>query len=138
MFKFSSHPLRFGAMACSDCHNPHDGNNDFLLQRSTVNLTCYLCHAEKRGPFLWEHAPASEDCTLCHRPHGSNHPSLLVRRPPLLCQQCHAPAGHPSGAYTSEEIDNNFSNRFLLGRACLNCHSQVHGSNHPSGAKLHR
>jgi formate-dependent nitrite reductase cytochrome c552 subunit len=63
---------------------------------------------------------------------------LLVRRPPLLCQQCHAPAGHPSGAYTSEDIDNNFSNRFLLGRSCLNCHSQVHGSNHPSGAKLHR
>ena len=138
MFKFSSHPLRFGSMACSDCHNPHDGNNDFLLQQSTVNLTCYTCHAEKRGPFLWEHAPASEDCTLCHQPHGSNHPSLLVRRPPLLCQQCHAPAGHPSEAYTSEEIDNNFNNRFLLGRSCLNCHSQVHGSNHPSGAKLHR
>ena len=138
LFKFSSHPLRFGAMACSDCHNPHDGNNDFLLQRSTVNLTCYICHAEKRGPFLWEHAPAAEDCTLCHRPHGSNHPSLLVKRPPLLCQQCHAPAGHPSVAYTSEEIDNNFNNRFLLGRSCLNCHSQVHGSNHPSGVKLHR
>jgi hypothetical protein len=26
----------------------------------------------------------------------------------------------------------------MLGRACLNCHSQVHGSNHPSGATLHR
>jgi DmsE family decaheme c-type cytochrome len=137
-FKTSSHPLRFGSMACSSCHNPHDGNNDFLLQRSTVNLTCYLCHAEKRGPFLWEHAPASEDCTLCHQPHGSNHPSLLVRRPPLLCQQCHSPAGHPSEAYSSDEVDDNRNNRFLLGRSCLNCHSQVHGSNHPSGSKLHR
>ncbi len=136
--KSSSHPLRFGSMACSSCHDPHDGNNDFLLQRSTVNLTCYLCHAEKRGPFLWEHAPASEDCTLCHQPHGSNHPALLVKRPPLLCQQCHSPAGHPSEAYTSEEMDDNFNNRFLLGRSCLNGHSQVHGSNHPSGAKLHR
>ena len=137
-FKASSHPLRFGSMTCSSCHNPHDGNNDFLLQRSTVNQTCYLCHAEKRGPFLWEHAPASEDCTLCHQPHGSNHPSLLDKRPPLLCQQCHSPAGHPSAAYGSEEIDDNFNNRFLLGRSCLNCHSQVHGSNHPSGSKLHR
>jgi DmsE family decaheme c-type cytochrome len=125
-------------MACSSCHDPHDGNNDFLLRRSTVNQTCYLCHAEKRGPFLWEHAPASEDCTLCHQPHGSNHPSLLVKRPPLLCQQCHSPAGHPSGAYSSEEMDDSFNNRFLLGRSCLNCHSQVHGSNHPSGSKLHR
>ena len=28
--------------------------------------------------------------------------------------------------------------RFLLGQSCLNCHSQVHGSNHPSGSKLMR
>jgi hypothetical protein len=41
-------------------------------------------------------------------------------------------------AYTGEQIEDDFSNRFLLGRSCLNCHSQVHGSNHPSGAKLHR
>lgn len=134
----SSHPLRFGSMSCSNCHDPHNGDNDFLLLRSTVNETCYLCHAEKQGPFLWEHAPAAEDCTLCHQPHGSNHPALLKKRPPLLCQQCHSPAGHPSTAFTSEQIGDDFSNRFLLGRACLNCHSQVHGSNHPSGATLHR
>ena len=30
------------------------------------------------------------------------------------------------------------SSRFLLGSSCLNCHSQVHGSNHPSGVKLMR
>jgi len=137
-FKASSHPLRFGEMSCSSCHDPHNGSNDFLLRAATVNETCYTCHAEKRGPFLWEHAPASEDCTLCHRPHGSNHRALLVKLPPLLCQQCHAAEGHPSVAYGTEVVDNNFSNRFLLGRACLNCHSQIHGSNHPSGATLHR
>ncbi len=137
-FKASSHPLRFGEMSCSSCHDPHNGSNDFLLQASTINETCYTCHAEKRGPFLWEHAPASENCTLCHRPHGSNHPALLVKRPPLLCQQCHAAAGHPSVAFGSAEVDDNFNNRFLLGRGCLNCHSQIHGSNHPSGAALDR
>lgn len=137
-FKASSHPLRFGEMSCSSCHDPHNGSNDFLLQASTINETCYTCHAEKRGPFLWEHAPASENCSLCHRPHGSNHPALLVKRPPLLCQQCHAAAGHPSVAFGSEAVDDNFNNRFLLGRGCLNCHSQVHGSNHPSGAALDR
>ena len=26
------------------------------------NETCYQCHAEKRGPFLWEHQPARDDC----------------------------------------------------------------------------
>jgi len=137
-FKASSHPLRFGEMSCSSCHDPHNGSNDFLLQESSVNETCYTCHAEKRGPFLWEHAPASENCALCHRPHGSNHQELLTKLPPLLCQQCHSAAGHPDVAYGVDDIGNNFSNRFLLSRACLNCHSQVHGSNHPSGATLHR
>ena len=132
-FRASSHPLRFGEMTCSDCHNPHNGANDFLLVRSTVNDTCYSCHAEKRGPFLWEHAPVSEDCTLCHNPHGSNHAALLKQRSPLLCQQCHSPGGHPATAYTSETEDNSFQNRFLLAQSCTNCHSQVHGSNHPSG-----
>ena len=137
-YKTSTHPLRHGSMSCSSCHDPHDGDSDFLLEESTANETCYTCHAEKRGPWLWEHAPAAEDCTLCHDPHGSNHPAMLVKRPPLLCQQCHSPAGHPSVAYTSAEAEDPFDNRFLLGRACLNCHSQVHGSNHPSGVKLHR
>jgi hypothetical protein len=26
----------------------------------------------------------------------------------------------------------------MLGKNCLNCHSQIHGSNHPSGARLTR
>ncbi|MDX1555514.1 MAG: cytochrome c3 family protein, partial [Xanthomonadales bacterium] len=80
----------------------------------------------------------SEDCSLCHRPHGSNHDALLTRRPPLLCQQCHSPAEHPGVAYTPELAADPVQNRFMLGRACLNCHSQVHGSNHPSGVTGHR
>lgn len=135
-FKASSHPLRFGSMRCSDCHNVHDGNNDFLLNAGTVNDTCFSCHAEKRGPLLWEHAPVSEDCSLCHRPHGSNHGALLTLRPPLLCQQCHASAWHSSSAYTSDAVEDGTFNRFLLARSCMNCHSQVHGSNHPSGMML--
>ena len=137
-FRPSSHPLRFGEMTCSDCHSPHNGNNDSLLVRSTTNDTCYTCHAEKRGPFLWEHAPVSEDCSLCHNPHGSNHEALLKQRSPLLCQQCHSPGGHPATPYTSEVAENSFQQRFLLGQSCNNCHSQVHGSNHPSGVTLTR
>jgi len=132
--KASGHPLRFGNMTCSDCHDVHDGNNDFLLAEDNVNDTCYTCHAEKRGPFLWEHAPVTDSCTLCHRSHGSNHPASLSKRPPLLCQQCHSAAGHPGVAYNGEDIDESPANRFLLARGCMNCHSQVHGSNHPSGS----
>lgn len=133
-YKASGHPLRTGNMTCSDCHNVHDGSNNFLLKSDNTNDTCYSCHAEKRGPFLWEHAPATESCTLCHRPHGSNHTAMLTKRPPLLCQQCHSAAGHPSMAYTSDDIDSSPGDRFLLARGCMNCHSQVHGSNHPSGS----
>lgn len=132
--KAHGHPLRFGSMSCSDCHNVHDGNNDFLLTEDNVNDTCYTCHAEKRGPYLWEHAPVTDDCTLCHKPHGSNHPASLTKRPPLLCQQCHSAAGHPGVAYTGDDLETGSQDRFMLSRSCMSCHSQVHGSNHPSGS----
>jgi DmsE family decaheme c-type cytochrome len=134
----SSHPLRFGQMACSDCHDSHSGLNEFQLVENSVNETCYTCHAEKRGPVLWEHAPVAEDCSNCHDPHGSSHAGMLKQRPPLLCQQCHMPSGHPSLAYGPESIEDSFKSRFLLGASCSNCHTQVHGSNHPSGVSLTR
>jgi DmsE family decaheme c-type cytochrome len=138
-YKATVHPVRYGTIRCSDCHNPHgSGVSGKLLVKPTLNETCYTCHAEKRGPFLWEHAPVSEDCSLCHTPHGSVYPALLRKPPPLLCQQCHAPAGHPSVAYTSQGLPGGTPSGFLLAGACTNCHSQVHGSNHPSGAKLMR
>ena len=138
--KPSAHPVRFGLLACSDCHSPHGSNAAALLAKPTVNQTCFTCHAEKRGPFLWEHAPVAEDCTLCHSPHGSARTALLKKSPPLLCQQCHAVAGHPSVAYTSAALPGGGGGgaAFVLAGGCINCHSQVHGSNHPSGVKLMR
>lgn len=134
----SVHPVRFGKMKCTDCHNPHGTMTDSLVKSTTKNELCVKCHTEKRGPVLWPHAPVEEDCTLCHSPHGSVNAALLKKRPPLLCQSCHAAAGHPSTAYTSSGLPAGTPSEFLLGRSCLNCHSQVHGSNHPSGVKLLR
>jgi DmsE family decaheme c-type cytochrome len=136
--KAFSHPLREGKMACTGCHSPHGATTERLLVRQTTNDTCYQCHAEKRGPFLWEHAPVAEDCTTCHDPHGSNQPAMLVRRAPLLCQSCHSQAGHPSVAQDAAGLPAGTPSPYLLGQACMNCHSQVHGSNHPSGSKLMR
>jgi DmsE family decaheme c-type cytochrome len=134
-----AHPVRQGKQACSDCHQPHGTTADAQLVRSTVNQTCYDCHAEKRGPLLWEHAPVPEDCTNCHSPHGSNHPSLLTARPPLLCQECHSQQGHPSVVRGPESLASGPApSTYLLVGACMNCHTQVHGSNHPSGANLMR
>lgn len=137
--KPSTHPVRFGQLTCTDCHQPHGSvGATALLAKPNINQTCYTCHAEKRGPFLWEHAPAAEDCTLCHTPHGSIHPALLNKRPPLLCQQCHSQAGHPSVPRTPDGPAGGSPSGFLLAGACVNCHSQIHGSNHPSGVKLMR
>ena len=138
--KPSVHPVRFGVMDCAGCHSVHGSNAAALLVKPTVNQTCYTCHADKRGPFLWEHAPVAEQCTVCHVPHGSPRPALLSKTPPLLCQQCHAVSGHPSVAYTSKGLPGGGGGgaAFLLAGGCVNCHSQVHGSNHPSGVKLMR
>ena len=133
-----AHPLHEGKMDCSACHRPHGSSAEFALARATVNETCYQCHADKRGPFLWEHAPVAEDCTLCHSPHGSSQPGMLKLRAPFLCQSCHAEQGHPSVAEGSTGLPSGTASPFLLGQSCLNCHSQIHGSNHPSGSRLMR
>jgi DmsE family decaheme c-type cytochrome len=134
----SRHPIIEGKTTCTDCHNPHGGAGDADLKQVTLNDNCFSCHQDKRGPFLWEHPPAAEDCALCHRPHGSVNEPLLNARGPALCQQCHAAAFHPSVPYGSEGLSGGSANQNVLGKNCLNCHSQVHGSNHPSGARLTR
>jgi DmsE family decaheme c-type cytochrome len=135
-YQYSHHPVREGKMTCSACHDPHGDDGSDRLVKSTLRETCTGCHAEWRGPFLWEHAPATEDCGLCHQPHGSNQPALLKKRPPQLCQQCHSQAGHPSLQYDGNAVSSR--SQFTVIKGCLNCHFQVHGSNHPSGVKLMR
>lgn len=139
-FSRRSHmPLLEGKMACTDCHNPHGSTTDALLMTDTVNQTCYKCHAEKRGPFIFEHAPVSDNCLNCHAPHGSNHEKLLITARPMLCQQCHTSIGHMNDLFTRGTMaSGSRPDGRLIGRSCQNCHSQVHGSNHPSGPKFQR
>ncbi|MFT3756113.1 MAG: DmsE family decaheme c-type cytochrome [Pseudoxanthomonas sp.] len=138
-FNRRSHmPLPEGQMACVDCHNPHGTLNASLLKTDTVNETCYQCHAEKRGPFVFEHAPVRDSCLNCHTPHGSNQHALLVAPIPMLCQQCHTHLNHPDDLQTTANLGTGRSPAFqLMGRGCINCHSQVHGSNSPAGARMH-
>lgn len=128
--KMSHHPVREGRIDCQSCHNVH-GSTPSLLARSTINDTCYTCHAEKRGPFVWEHAPARENCANCHVAHGSNQRNLLTGKDPFLCLTCHSYGGH-----INLPRYNRVSNPY--GSGCSNCHVSMHGSNHPSGAKLTR
>ncbi|MGB5489880.1 MAG: DmsE family decaheme c-type cytochrome [Woeseiaceae bacterium] len=133
-----AHPVRHGKMDCSSCHSTHGNTADGMLARTTLNDTCYDCHAETRGPYLWEHAPVAEDCGNCHDPHGSNYPGMLSMRAPTLCQSCHSQDGHPSLPQDQRGLPSGIASTYLLGQSCLNCHDQVHGSNHPSGSKLMR
>ena len=58
--QYSSHmPVREGKLTCSNCHNPHGSITEKLIRQASVNENCYTCHAEKRGPMLWEHAAGS-------------------------------------------------------------------------------
>lgn len=127
-------PVREGKLACSSCHNPHGSQNVKMLREgNSVAESCASCHAEKRGPFLFEHAVGRENCVTCHDPHGSSNDRMLVAKVPMLCQRCHIHSRHPATVYDQTQV-NNKSNR-VLGRGCLNCHSQVHGSNHPTSGK---
>ena len=125
-------PLREGKMNCASCHNPHGSTNTRLLKVGNwINETCFSCHAEKRGPYLWDHAPVREACNTCHDPHGSNNDRMLVAKLPMLCQRCHIGTRHPSTIYDGVQLAAR-SNR-LINRGCVNCHAQIHGSNSPAG-----
>ena len=131
--KQSHHPLREGKMKCTDCHDQHGGFGQKMIKTASVNELCFRCHAEKRGPFLWEHPPVQENCQTCHTVHGSNHGKLLTSRVPQLCQNCHDAAGHPGNIYTSQNtFQGNAPTNRMFARACLNCHSEVHGSVGPA------
>ncbi len=135
----SSHmPFREGKVTCTNCHNPHGSPNPKQLIESTTNENCYKCHAERRGPFLWEHPPVVEDCLNCHESHGSSNAQLLKVRTPRLCQQCHAVQDSRPSHSSSPFSAVGKGSHFAFNRSCTNCHSQIHGSNHPSGVRFQR
>jgi DmsE family decaheme c-type cytochrome len=134
------HPILEGKVVCSDCHNPHGSIGRALMKRDSVVETCYQCHAEKRGPFVHQHDPVTEDCSICHNPHGTVADNMLKVRPPFLCHSCHSPHGPlipelrgapgatpaPPGTITGKQ-----NILITQGRGCLNCHTQIHGGNNP-------
>lgn len=123
------HKVLEGTMKCSDCHNAHGGFESKQTKLAVGNdVACVRCHADKQGPFVFEHAPLKvEGCSACHTPHGSANPRLLKRHQVRqLCLECHSgiteqlsdgPTGGPHDQKT------------LLQRNCTACHTMIHGSN---------
>jgi DmsE family decaheme c-type cytochrome len=138
----SHHPIIEGKMDCSDCHNPHGGLADMAMFDNSKEL-CFSCHAEKEGPFVFEHEPVVEDCMVCHTPHGSVADNLLVANEPILCLNCHAMhfhatiTGDPDDFAVPDRPDragvstlDGWKKGMLT--KCTTCHTAVHGSDLPS------
>jgi DmsE family decaheme c-type cytochrome len=127
--KTSHHPIREGKMNCSSCHTPHGGFGKHAIKADSNNELCFKCHAEKRGPYMWEHPPVEENCLNCHTPHGSNTYALLSAKTPQLCQSCHDWSRHPGTAYTNNETFKGAApSSRMYARNCLTCHAAVHGT----------
>jgi DmsE family decaheme c-type cytochrome len=118
------HKVNEGLVKCSDCHDAHGTfNASNVKSTADQNNICTKCHAETRGPWVFEHAAVKgEGCTGCHTPHGSQNPRLLnVANINQLCNQCHSPVAastiHGAGAGSADRPP------------CINCHTMIHGSN---------
>jgi DmsE family decaheme c-type cytochrome len=132
--RFNHMPVREGKVECASCHNVHGSTNVKLLKvGTTVDESCTSCHAEKRGPYLWEHAPVANACVTCHDPHGTNNDRMLQAKQPFLCQRCHVTSRHPPTVYEGFLLQNSTNGNKIFGRSCTVCHQQIHGSNAPSG-----
>lgn len=123
----SHHPLSERKVFCTDCHDSHGTPNEKSLRKDTVKETCTQCHAEKEGPFVFEHADNSEECSSCHSSHGSINNYLLNVRVPFLCLQCHE--GHRTGSASASESKAAYYTN------CSDCHSSIHGTDIPSATR---
>jgi predicted CXXCH cytochrome family protein len=122
------HRVPEGLMTCSDCHNPHGALNRASLNQPNWQA-CVKCHAEKRGPYLYEHPAAKvEGCAVCHNPHGTVTRMLLVRREGReICLQCHI------GFHGGSQVGAPHSRLgFQVSGECVRCHVAIHGSNFDS------
>ncbi len=121
------HRVDQGLIQCTDCHNQHGGFLTKQLRATAAqDQVCFKCHADKAGPFAFEHEPVkTEGCVSCHTPHGSTNPRLLKRaQVNLLCLECHTlttDIGAPALP--------SFHNQSQKYSACTMCHTQIHGSN---------
>ena len=123
----SHHPLREGYVACADCHNPH-GAEEMMLRYDNVNDLCFSCHADKAGPFLYEHEPVVEDCLICHSAKGGVNNNLLRMSEATLCLRCHAGHEDTHPRLNSPELRAGYLTR------CTRCHGRIHGSDLPGFA----
>jgi len=112
------HPLG-PADACTTCHPAHGlapRESRVVLRRDA----CVECHREYAGPYAFDHeGDRTRQCLSCHEPHGSPNRRLLTHSETrMLCLSCHI-----------QLEQTHIQNAGSIYRECLNCHTEVHGSN---------
>ncbi len=120
------HRVDEGLVQCTDCHNPHGTVGAKQVRFSAAqDAVCFTCHADKRGPFVFEHEPIKvEGCQTCHTPHGSPNAHMLkVSNVNLLCLSCH------TTSFANAPGAPSFHNQAAQYQACTLCHAAIHGSN---------
>jgi DmsE family decaheme c-type cytochrome len=110
----SHHPMGEGMITCTDCHGAHENRRETLGARTRI---CVECHQEVAGPWIYEHAPVTEDCGYCHAPHGASADFLLEASQPAACISCH-----------SLPLSGAVHDPYAFTTACTDCHNSVHGS----------
>jgi len=124
----SHHPVPEGIMTCVDCHGQHGTMNDNDLKDASVRNLCGRCHAEKAGPFVFEHADNTANCQTCHNPHGSTNLQLTRWAQPFLCLQCHQ--GHNTPRRPALTSGDPGGKKVFFG-SCTYCHTRIHGTDLP-------
>jgi predicted CXXCH cytochrome family protein len=102
---------------CTTCHNPHDSDEQRLLQQPLGSL-CTNCH-----PSITEHKNlhgpvAANDCLSCHSAHDSDYERLTLKKDAEICTVCHVDV--------ATELKKKVIHPALLG-GCTSCHNP-HGS----------
>ena len=124
-----AHRLGRGGMECTSCHDPHGRAAEKALKLTRLGeMPCLNCHAEKRGPFVFEHVSGVVgNCTSCHVPHGSSNNKRLTRaRVDRLCLECHSTLSAATLGSQPPSFHNVSLPRY---QNCTTCHVAVHGSN---------
>jgi DmsE family decaheme c-type cytochrome len=126
------HRVNEGLIQCTDCHDQHGSSGNWeaghqirqVRASASGDMVCFKCHADKQGPFVFEHAAVkTEGCSACHISHGGANPHMLkYSNVALLCLSCHTAAAFGHAPVMDPQMATQQN-------ACQLCHTQIHGSN---------
>ncbi len=111
---------------CTNCHTPH-GSNLTPLLKSRAPFLCDDCHD----------GPHNSQAYYGPNVGGVQYPGSGIVGSPGVAKGGKTSSGAPAAAAAPAPANAGVGSS-AAGRACMNCHVMVHGSNSPAGAYLQR